>query len=279
MKDEEEELLGDDDHYNKSIYLNPSHTNSTSRSIKLLSSFFIILFSFIIGFSSSTFLTTSSTIDLIDSSCNPYHLPGITIVSDTDPAGNRWELINGIPKHCPPSMMDIDYLTKIIEIQTNKSLIDDDSLIGFAKDRTVVMVGDSVDRLNLIHFCSIVKGKLETIKRDSPFSPSPPLNQSHPLPGYKTSKDQDGGIDGEWNDNEQSRPHTCFVESINFRLVSIFFFGFQEEDDIIQRHGHFYPPLKVEDRIDLILLPLLNKILPGKVPENIVLTAGFVDYY
>lgn len=55
-----------------------------------------------------------------------------------------------------------------------------------------------------------------------------------------------GGTEGNWSENDQSRPHLCWIREFNFTIFNVFHYGFQAEDfDIITR-SHFYPPASIE---------------------------------
>lgn len=66
--------------------------------------------------------------------CNPYEQAGVLLVNETSLADNRWEPIDA-PANCQP----VDYMRILRE---NKAAPE----LQFARNRTIVLLGDSVDR-------------------------------------------------------------------------------------------------------------------------------------
>ena len=72
--------------------------------------------------------------------CNPYDYEGVLLVNLTVPAENKWEPV-AAPKDCQP----VDYLSLIAE-QTNKQEMITNPDLEFMRNRTIVLLGDSIDR-------------------------------------------------------------------------------------------------------------------------------------
>lgn len=80
----------------------------------------------------------SSTADHFTRPCNPYEHHGVLNVNLTMPAENRWEPI-GAPRSCQP----IDYVTLLWNANRNDMHVAE---TDFLRNRTIVLLGDSVDR-------------------------------------------------------------------------------------------------------------------------------------
>ncbi len=79
--------------------------------------------------------------------------------------------------------------------------------------------------------------------------------------------------------NEQSRPWVCRVEALDLLLLNTFHYGFRDRTDFIVGHPHYYPPAKLEDRFDHVVLPLLANLAKkydrAAVPDLMSVTSGF----
>lgn len=87
--------------------------------------------------------------------CNPYEQRGIIHVNTTHNASNRWEAVSAAPR-CAP----VDYLTALRSMSLAEPTTVD---LEFARDRTLILLGDSVDRFHTLHFCDFINGDVETI--------------------------------------------------------------------------------------------------------------------
>ncbi|KAK4702690.1 hypothetical protein P7C70_g3531, partial [Phenoliferia sp. Uapishka_3] len=188
--------------------------------------------------------------DTVDASanCNPYDQHGVLMVNETEPSENAW-LPVGAPASCDHAT---DFFSLITKAQRDS---DAPTLPAFAHNRTILMIGDSVDRGHIVDFCHFAHGALESItvghELDIPYPPGeerPPKDLNNPFI-----------VNGEWPDFEQSRPKVCHVGRYNLAIVSIFFYGFRPVDEFIVTREHYYPPAAAIDRFDHILLPLLEK--------------------
>ena len=179
------------------------------------------------------------------------------------------------------------------------------------------MLGDSVDRGNLIQFCRFTGGNLTIIDRKHPLSPPLPIGFERPIfPGNLTYGDHN---DTDWANNinvslsfiavdrsltrfAQSRPTVCIHEKYNFKVTSTFFYGHQHEEDenesteyFLRRRTHYYPPtnlprtlfilhrsrislIAVLERILQITKPVLQSIGAG-TPDLVTISATFWDTF
>lgn len=215
--------------------------------------------------------------------CNPYHYHGVLLVNATHGPQNRY-LPTSAPDRCAP----LDFITAIKSQHTlsfpapppasrgtgrMEQLVD----LEFARNKTILLLGDSIDRDHLQHWCSFVGGHQEVIwveyvlphlqiQRLTHFlshwlSPPYPKGQEevpadcqcssfsqtrltattdvHSNTKWKGSK--------QWPNFEGSRPHFCRVPSLNLVLINMFYYGFREHDDKdLYIWEHYHPPQKIE---------------------------------
>ncbi|SCZ89858.1 BZ3500_MvSof-1268-A1-R1_Chr1-3g01621 [Microbotryum saponariae] len=110
--------------------------------------------------------------------------------------------------------------------------------LSFARNSTIVLVGDSHDRKNLESMCSRVPGAVR-----------------HAFDGHL-----------KWG---------CSLPSIGLNFVLLFHYGLMTEDEPF-RDVHDQPPNLIERRVDQILLPMLQDFTPS-IPSLIVFQSGFWD--
>ncbi|KDE09283.1 hypothetical protein MVLG_00601 [Microbotryum lychnidis-dioicae p1A1 Lamole] len=119
--------------------------------------------------------------------------------------------------------------------------------------KTVVLVGDHVERLHNKDFCRFVGGKFISVGPEHPISPPPFHN----------------GIDEKLGSANQtnfvpSRPTVCYVEHYDFMMVSVFHYGFinrvEAERENLLWDQHFYAPVNVQDRISYLIKKLLRNL-------------------
>lgn len=96
-------------------------------------------------------------------------------ISLEDPPSNRW-----IPFNAPPSCHPVDYVTAIRAVQDNQGTAEQNELLDFARNRTVVLLGDSVDRDHNEHSCQFMGGKHEMISDKHELSPPYPAGEEIP---------------------------------------------------------------------------------------------------
>lgn len=108
-------------------------------------------------------------------SCNGYAYPGILLVNTSSAAGNRWEPVSA-PAECTP----LDFLTALV----TPNEVD----IEFARGKTMLVFGDSVDRDHVEHFCQFVGGEMTQIRTDSPISPPYPKGEETGPEGCESPK-------------------------------------------------------------------------------------------
>lgn len=101
--------------------------------------------------------------------------------------------------------------------------------------KTVVLVGDDVERAHARDFCRLAGGQYAVIDPAHPLSPRPFRN----------------GIDEKWLSTEanalnDTRPTVCYLPGWDFALVTIFHYGLAHrvefEHEVLLADPHYYPP-------------------------------------
>ncbi|SCZ88210.1 BZ3500_MvSof-1268-A1-R1_Chr2-1g04260 [Microbotryum saponariae] len=119
--------------------------------------------------------------------------------------------------------------------------------------KTVVLIGDHVERLHNKDFCRFVGGKFISAGPEHAISPPPFHN----------------GIDEKLGSANQtnfvpSRPTVCYVEHYDFMMISVFHYGFinrvEAERENLLWDPHFYAPGNVQDRISYLIKKLLRNL-------------------
>lgn len=116
-------------------------------------------------------------------------------------------------------------------------------------NRTILLVGDSIDRNNIQYACYLLQGEHGIVLPDTPLWPQPEISITNPGPNS-------------WQPNEYSArsfPTSCHIASIDLMIVNVFHFGL-DEDTYFGWKDQYGPPYKTEDRIRQIALPLADKL-------------------
>ncbi|GAA6038793.1 hypothetical protein JCM8097_002893 [Rhodosporidiobolus ruineniae] len=200
---------------------------------------------------SATRPRTQLTFRLSSDCSRPYSLPGVLRVS-LDPSTRHLNAWEPSLSPCRPT----DFLTPLFSAGPRSPSLE------FLQNKTVVLFGDSVDRGFVQHLCVWAREREETVDEESPLKPPYPEGREYPPDGYRThlSRLPAGESDLFWPAVPFGQPHICHLRKYNFRVVSVFQFGVDDEDEWLTKMNHFYPPGGLEDRFDQILLPLLENI-------------------
>lgn len=210
---------------------------------------------------------------------NPYLAPGRLDHSDRWPDATRWLPFD--PECLPPPLLA--NLRAGLEAKPSQysepaelklpldysqahatTLLPLPWLVG----KTVVLVGDDVERAHAKDFCRFADGQYAVIASDHPLSPRPFAN----------------GIDEKWLQTQgtmnETRPTVCFLPKYDFVLVNVFHFGLANrvefEHESLFINPQYYPPAALRDRLDSILLPILAKLGRTK-PDLVEFASGFWD--
>ncbi|GAA5985228.1 hypothetical protein JCM10908_002576 [Rhodotorula pacifica] len=221
----------------------------------------------------------ASTLTALLLVCNPYTAPGRLDHSDRWPDATRW--IPYDPSCAPPSFLATlraGLKTKPsqysepaeleLPLRSPSTKLDTALPLPWLVGKTVVLVGDHVERAHAKDFCRYTDGQYAVITADHALSPRPFVN----------------GIDERWaltqGSLNETRPTICYNSCYDFVLVSIFHFGLgnrvEFEHESLFAEPHFYPPAALRDRLDSILLPILAKL--GRTsPDLVEFASGFWD--
>ncbi|GAA5917729.1 hypothetical protein JCM6882_009364 [Rhodosporidiobolus microsporus] len=183
--------------------------------------------------------------------CDAYAQPGVLRVS-LDPSEQHLNAWEPALSTCRP----IDYLSSLLASGPRRPELD------FLRNRTVVLFGDSVDRGFTQHLCRWAKEREELIDEEHPLAPPLPAGREYPPDSYRShhSRLPAGEPELFWPGVPFGRPHICHIRKYDLRVVQVFQFGVDEEDEWLTKMNHFYPPGGFEQRFDQILLPLLDNL-------------------
>jgi hypothetical protein len=175
-----------------------------------------------------------------DNCGDPFLQPGILTSNAWDRSQNFWKPFN---KECPPYRQ---YLQDVI----------DRDPLPFLQNKTLLMIGDSVDRNNLRFFCELV-GSWDTRVTTM-------ANLSEVFMGDTALHP--------WNTDPKdlTRPRICRVEEYDFEIINFFHYGLQDEETWTEKEVYTAPGV-IEQRI-----PLLKQLFEdyGRTPDMIILASG-----
>ncbi|GAA6011103.1 hypothetical protein JCM10207_005497 [Rhodosporidiobolus poonsookiae] len=215
--------------------------------------------------------------ETIPGRCDPYAAsrPGHLELHPTSYSHNRWvPLDDGLPACEPINWMD--RLRRSGQRDLGGLSSAEAESLAFLRGKSVVTFGDSVDRDMNEHFCEFVGGKFDMVHAGDPISPPYPQGQERPSgEGMRYNlKHLEGN---RWPDFGQSRPYVCRVERLNFTTLSVFHYGFTEENDWLRNSPHFYPPSALEARFTGIVQPLITSLFGPAGPTVFSVSGGFWD--
>lgn len=143
--------------------------------------------------------------------CDPYAQPGFYDFSLPLTSNTTFQSLN---KDC--QVLDPSPLSYI------ENELDYEAL----RDKTAVLIGDSVDRQVLEQLCTYIKGNLTVSSQDSHDNPAKDLKSG----GY---------------------PRSCYVEKYNLLISNYFFYGFDINDMWTDKTNVYLAPGDYKKRIDL----------------------------
>lgn len=240
--------------------------------------------------------------------CNPFVQRGFLHVNTSSFDENYW---SPYEESCPPSQLFSllrDDVRPMHDANRDKvrywgDEVNDRVALPWLANKTVAIVGDSLDRGHLRHFCDLLSSDFHpltntfldpslstpdspswsyNIAADNPLSPAPYQFSSPPKnwpKGMYAEKSEGWKTAG----SLLNRPWVCRVHKYNFTLVSLFSYGMDALDDgllfaTVERD--FFPPARLPDRIVHVLAPLLDNlaVLYGQPsiasPDLIELSSG-----
>lgn len=150
--------------------------------------------------------------------------------------------------------------------------------LEFLRGKTFLVVGDSVDRNAIVHFCALINRPLRvTSWRDpSVIAPDPdptivqpeevadqPLRMSFHGPNFE-------GYD------QRGLPHVCEIPELDFVALNGFHYGMDTADRFNSSfHPDWHAPGRFEDRLEQLFVPYLAA--RGRTPDVVVFSSGIWD--
>jgi len=171
--------------------------------------------------------------------CNPFAKPGVLSVNTLDRKGNFWQPFD---PRCPKSTL-------------MESLINKEDL-PWLENRTVVLLGSSVDRNHIHHFCWALNADLQLIQSDDPRD-APPFKN-----GYdEFLKPPNVGTP---SSDFMNHPWVCHLPQWNFMLYNVFAYGVMEpsdwDEEWFKKEPHYYPPFATPLRVEHLVKPLQKNL-------------------
>ncbi len=171
---------------------------------------------------------------------DPFLEPGILTTNASDRAQNFWTPFNSDCPRAPHFLQDVI----------------DRKPLPWLQGRTLLMVGDSVDRNNLRFFCELAGSENMRVTSMT--------NLSEVIMG-------DTDLEP-WNidPGDLTRPRVCRIDEYDFEIIMFFHYGMQDEE-IWTEKNVYTPPGLIEKRI-----PLLKGLMEdyGRKPDMIILASG-----
>jgi hypothetical protein len=168
-----------------------------------------------------------------NSSDDPYLLPGYLLTNENDTAFPSWEPFD-VAFPAPPQFL--------------KSLMDNNSF-PWLRGKTLLLIGDSVDRNNAAYLCDFLKGTTRVTSLTN-------LNEEF------SASERGAG----------SHPTVCRLEAHDFEIITFFHYGLHDQAEEIWKYKATYaPPGLFQSRI-----PLLKTLFATyhRQPNLITLTSG-----
>ena len=189
----------------------------------------------------SRFLAGSQHTTLPTSGCDPFQEPGYLTTNQHDLTENFWTPFN---QNCPRAP---HFLRDVIDRKP----------LPWLQGKTLLMIGDSIERNNLRFFCELVN--------------STNLRTTH-------LRNLDEGIQRGNVIKEPcdlTRPRVCRIDEYEFEIISYFHYGLQEED--IWEDIQIYTPPGLFDR----RVPILEDMFwyHERVPDLIILASGTEHHF
>ncbi|GAA6040517.1 hypothetical protein JCM8097_005444 [Rhodosporidiobolus ruineniae] len=245
-------------------------------------------------------------------SCNPFKEPGRLFVDTENKFGNVWKPYE---EDCRPSQL-MEGVIKSIEAAKSKPFrhhrvgpqrshdttvrrkeVDDDGVPFFPwlVNATILLQGDSMERLHLSDFCDLIGGTLHNINPKHPASP--PIYRK-PMPtilgpdGLETAesikaKEERIKLEDEWEAREKSwyftRPWVCDIAEYNATVINTFLWGMEDMEDAYYTEEFYHGPSTWRQRFHHITLPMIENLAvlmnrpQIRKPNLIEVSAGYWD--
>ncbi|SCV74946.1 BQ2448_7975 [Microbotryum intermedium] len=230
--------------------------------------------------------------------CNPFKELGSLHVDVQKDVNNAWVPFD---EDCEPSTLMKDLLDHLAIKRSRQKSWQKKPFIQehfpWLINATVILHGDSMDRLHNNDWCEFVGGNKINVDPEHPWSP-PIVRKVMP-----TILGDDGGetqesieakaaraqSEDEWGSRRghnwyQTRPWICDLQEYNATVINVFNWGvLQDMEAVYAGEDFFHSPSTYLERFDHIMIPLLKNVAKGlnrpsvMEPSLIELSAGFWD--
>lgn len=175
------------------------------------------------------------------SRCDPHDLPGVLHIADSIDSiqgalQTEWKPINA--SACPPQ----SYIQRIASGDSSASIP------SALYNRTILLIGDSIDRANAQYTCHLLKGSYTITNPGDRYWPQDDISNDPNITGWKPNEY-----------SARSFPTICHVGSIDLMIMNVFHFGLDQEDYFTWK-DQYGPPYDTEDRVLEIAKPLADKV-------------------
>ncbi|MBW0493172.1 hypothetical protein O181_032887 [Austropuccinia psidii MF-1] len=239
--------------------------------------------------------------------CNPFQEKGYLHFNASDPGDNTWRPYR---QTCKSSNL-FEQLKQGLQMNQNSFPQDRHDSFEWLRNRTVVLIGDSIDRYHNLDFCQILSWapgstsdnpiplpnpptKTYYIEAASPLSPPPwhfhlddPLRPPDDWPEHEHDlfKFQTPIWDSGKSNANTTRPRVCEIPAYGFTMVNLFNWGLDPKHGgrLYANISGYYPPAKYTSRIEHVLKPLLENLASHlnnpliTKPDLIEMNSGFWD--
>ncbi|GAA6016278.1 hypothetical protein JCM10207_000455 [Rhodosporidiobolus poonsookiae] len=244
--------------------------------------------------------------------CNPFKEPGRLFVDTENKFGNVWRPYED---ECQPSQLMQGVIKSIADAKSNpgsfhrrvgplrshdttvprETAEDGTTFFPWLVNATILLQGDSMERLHLSDFCDLVGGQLHNI---SPKHPGSPPVYRKPMPtvlgpdGQETAesikaKEERIKLEDEWEAREKSwyftRPWVCDIAPYNATVINTFLWGMEDMEEAYQSEDFYHGPSTWRQRFHHITLPMLENLAvlmnrPQLTKPNLIeVSAGYWD--
>jgi hypothetical protein len=174
--------------------------------------------------------------------CDPYFEPGYLNVNATDISQTFWQSFNPACPRAP------HYLSDVLASKP----------LPFMQGKTVLMVGDSIDRNHVEFFCHLVG-------RRTSLSAADDMTNLTPMTVFG---DDIRAVDIKFI----THPRVCAIEEYDFELWSFAHYGLSENGSFVDWRPQYTPPALIDERILHLLKPMWDRY--HRKPDMILMNSG-----
>ncbi|KAM0747644.1 Proteophosphoglycan 5 [Meredithblackwellia eburnea MCA 4105] len=203
----------------------------------------------------------------LSSTCNPYAAFGSLKVDPNEPDNNQYLPFD--PKCRAPSFLaklraDSNVVHGVAGSKTTQPTTD----FSWMFNKTVLLIGDSVDREHVENFCQLMGLEAEVVRKTHRFAPNPTPVRSASKSVHSVEKPERLGKRGFRVVRDAGLPRICYVPKYDFMLASVFHFGLDQEDYWRgSRMPQYSSPGMFEHRLTDVIQPFLANIRASGRPS------------